>query len=445
MEREEEALAAFEQSLSIKPDRVVALVNASEMARRLKKLEKALELARKAVAINAEYALGWQRLGLALEATGKPDEGAEALKRATELEFRNEAIAQDYLMLLGRLKRFADLKAAAEARIKSFPDLPFGHFWLAQAHFSLGDLEAGLRCLREASLLDEASEYYYNAYSDSLSRQGRYEDMKAFALMRLATHPKFRAACFALGLAEAQLGRLEESLKAYLKALEIDPDYDRGLIGAAEMCNRMLKFADARKYASRLLELKKDNVPAVYQLACAEEGLENYDSAIELYTRAQKLYGRKDSFAGEIDRARRLQRVGLLRKENAQPKNAAQCYDLYWVEAYFGRLRHACAWARKLYEEFGGELKTADDMFLCAWIEMKALGALQKKTTETAPQSPAPPPLEQSEDGHRNQCLKVLRRLLEMGYELEKVKLDPTFNALHATEGWKKLLADFKK
>jgi hypothetical protein len=33
----------------------------------------------------------------------------------------------------------------------------------------------------------------------------------------------------------------------------------------------------------------------------------------------------------------------------------------------------------------------------------------------------------------------VLKRLLDVGYNLEELTLDPSFNALHGLEGWKKL------
>ncbi len=266
------------------------------------------------------------------------------------------------------------------------------------------------------------------------------------ATARSALDPKFRSAWFALGLSESILGNKKAALEAYLKALEADPDYERALVGAAEACNDLGRFAEAKVHAQKLTTLVPLSVPGRFQLGRALEGLGEYEAAIATYEQVEKLVGKPLAVVNSaLDRTRRLSRVAAMGKESRGPKDAQECSDLAWVETYMGRPRHASAWTRKLFAEHGQSIKDQQLIYFCAWIEMSALQALRDKKVEKAPESPKPPPLEETEEGYMNHCVALLRRLLELGFDLEELKLDLNFNPVKQTEAWKKLLKDFEK
>ena len=102
-----------------------------------------------------------------------------------------------------------------------------------------------------------------------------------------------------LGLALASLGRFDEALAHYRKALEIKPDYaevhhNLGIILAGKG-----RFDDALAHYQKALEIKPDFVEARNNLAwlratCPDPSLRNGVEAIELARQTIKLTGDKN-------------------------------------------------------------------------------------------------------------------------------------------------------
>jgi serine/threonine protein kinase/tetratricopeptide (TPR) repeat protein len=436
-----DALAAYEKSLVLKPGRVVPLCNCANVARQLGNFDAALSYGEKAVAANAQYPLAWFQLGMAQRVKGRNDEALSSLKRAHELERANATIAGEYFLQLGINGKIDDLQAASESYIADFPLVATGHYWLGRAMRSQKRPNDALAALLRASEINPQWEDAFEQACGVLFELKRHDDARKLALDRVEQFPRFRLGWLVLGITDAIKGNRRGAYENYAKAVEADETYARALILLAEVANDLGLFKEALGAASRYATINPKDPGGAIQAARANEGLEVWDQAQIEYERADALRGGRGSTRAEIERVKRQKRVAVLRAENRQPLNAGECYDLAFLEAYYSRWQHSAAWARRMFNNHGEEITDLQMIYFCAWMEMKAMGALEQKAVEAAPEKPKSPELETSVQGYRKHCLMVLKRLLELGFDKEELRQDPTFKSLHEMEEWKKLVA----
>jgi serine/threonine protein kinase/tetratricopeptide (TPR) repeat protein len=434
-----EAYGAFEKSLSIKPGRVAPMCNMAAISRQLGDPAKALEWAQKAIAANADYALGWYQQGLAQRALRKNDDALASLKRALELERGMSSFASDYFFQLGINGRLEEMQAAALAWSQEYPDEATGHYWLGRALRAQNRGLDALEALKKASELSPAWEEAFEQVCGVLFELNRRDEAYKLAKERVEKDPKFRLGWFVMGAIESMKGNPKAAFENYNQATIADERYARALLALAEVANSLKLFDEARSAAARYCTLQPRDPNGMVQLARALEGLEDWDQAEKEYENLDIERGRKGSTRGDIDRVRSLRSAGALRKADRQPRSAQECYDLAFAEGYASRWQHSAAWARKMFDEHGATMNDQRKLYFCAWMEMKAVFALDAKHEENAPDKPKPPALQTSAEAYKLHALQVLKRLLDVGYNLEELTLDPSFNALHGLEGWKKL------
>jgi hypothetical protein len=78
-----------------------------------------------------------------------------------------------------------------------------------------------------------------------------------------------------------------------------------------------------------------------------------------------------------------------------------------------------------MFNEHGKDITDLQMIYYCAWMEMKAMRALDQKLVEAAPERPKAPELETSIEGYKKHCLAVLKRLVDLGFDKEELGLDP--------------------
>lgn len=435
-----DAYAAYERSLLLKAGRVIPMCNCANAARMLNDFDKALAWAEKAVSANAQYALAWLQLGYAQRGKKSNDDALASFKRALDLDRANGAMADEYFLQLGINGKIAELKTAAAEYAAEFPRMRNGHYWHGRALRTLGDSKSALESFKRASDLDLLWEEAFEQVCGSCFDLKLLDEAYAYAKARVEAYPKFRVGWFAMGLIEGMRGNRQAAYENYTKAVEADETYGKALILLAETANDLKLFKEARGAASRYSAVAPNDPRGPYQAGRACEGLEEWDQAAIEYERADKLNGGKGTTRREIENVKRQKRVALLRQESRQPRTAEELHDVAYLEAAAGRWQHSAAWARKLFSDHGAQLTALETVYFCAWVQIKGMLALDQKANESAPPHFAPPPLEKSTDGYRTQCMAIIKRLVELGFDKEELRLDPTFNSLHEFEEWKKLV-----
>ncbi|MGA7937282.1 MAG: tetratricopeptide repeat protein, partial [Kovacikia sp.] len=107
------------------------------------------------------------------------------------------------------------------------------------------------------------------------------------------------------GTALSGLGRKEEAIASYDKALEIKPDDDAAWYNRGYALMKLGDYAMALQSFDRSLEFLPDNAGAFYNKACCfalwgrlEEALENLQWAIELNPECQEMAKTDTDFDG---------------------------------------------------------------------------------------------------------------------------------------------------
>ena len=117
----EEAIEAYEKALSIKPDYADAYLNIGATLKDQGKLEEAIEAYNKALSIKPDYAEAYYNMGFALKEQGKPEEAIEAYKKALAIK---PDYAEAHNNIGNALKDQGKLEEAIEAYNKAISIQP---------------------------------------------------------------------------------------------------------------------------------------------------------------------------------------------------------------------------------------------------------------------------------------------------------------------------------
>jgi Tfp pilus assembly protein PilF len=148
--RPDEAIAAYQRALSLRPDFAEAMTNlattygdAGDDATAVTWFERALAIRPGLVELHMNYANSLQRLGRLREA-------AEHYEKAVALEPRDPAVRFNYGVCLERLGRPADAARQYEAAIAARPDWPLPHQRLVNALLAAGREDEAAAAQEEA-------------------------------------------------------------------------------------------------------------------------------------------------------------------------------------------------------------------------------------------------------------------------------------------------------
>jgi tetratricopeptide (TPR) repeat protein len=155
------------------------------------KLDEAIEVYSKALAIKPDYVDAYHNMGVVLQNQGKLDEAIEAYNKALALK---PDYVEAYYNMGNALKEQNKLDEAMEFYTKALALKPD----YAKSYYNMGN------ALQDQGKLDEAIEAYKKA---------------------LAIKPDFAEAYYNMGLTLQDLGELDEAIEAYTKALAIKPDF----------------------------------------------------------------------------------------------------------------------------------------------------------------------------------------------------------------------------
>lgn len=196
----EDALTAYEDTLRLAPEHVLAQSNRGNVLLDLGRAAEALTAYETALQIRPEYAEGHSNRSRALMALGRPDEAAAACEAALRLR---PSLVEAYISLGGARRQLGQTQAAVDAFDAALclqPDSARLHCDRGAALAALGRTDEALRAFDTAlSLQPDCAEAFCN---------------RGFALM--------------------DVGRTEEAITAYTAALTLRPDlaeayFNRGM------------------------------------------------------------------------------------------------------------------------------------------------------------------------------------------------------------------------
>ena len=262
LERLDEAEPYLRRALELDPYNQSALQNGSELFRLLGRHEEGIALARRWLRLRPNASGPRQALAGLLAGLGRHAEAERHWRRAHELAPRDMVAVQNLGESIRKQGRYEEALKWYHTAIESKPDFALGHAAAGHVLFQLGRYDAAIHALTQAVKLEpdlpgapsllvmaakaatrlgrhsEAAGYYAqvgeagSGYAHTLFRQGveqtrqqRYDEaLESFeTVVRLL--PRDPKAHSNLGVVLYHLGRTDEALASFDRALSIDPDF----------------------------------------------------------------------------------------------------------------------------------------------------------------------------------------------------------------------------
>lgn len=212
----------------------------------------AVDLIRKALAINPGFAEAHNNLGDALQSLGNYDEAVSAYERALEIR----------------------------------PDFPEAHNNLGTVFHDLGKFEEAIASIKKATGVDpsyiEAFCNLGNVYRDC----GRLDDAIHNYQKAISIHPDFAEAHFNLSLIHKQQGKFSEAGECLRKAVKLQPNSSKFLNDFAAVQAELGELEDAIALYGRALEINPNFAEAHNNMANVFKELGEFDKAEANYNKA---------------------------------------------------------------------------------------------------------------------------------------------------------------
>ncbi len=229
--KKEKALQKYTKALSVRPGFARALYSAGVVLQELGKLEEAIDKYKAAVKNKPDYWLAWLNWGSVLNELGKHEEALVKHLEAKRLNPNSELTHYNLGNDLAELDRHKEAIEEYREAIRLDPNV-------AQTHYNLGNQLSKLERYKEAIEeyqkavnvnpdFDEAP-LLYNNWGRALIKLKKYEEGIAVLKKALEMRPKLASAYFLLGESYRYLGKDDQAIANYRKAMELDVRYRTG-------------------------------------------------------------------------------------------------------------------------------------------------------------------------------------------------------------------------
>ncbi len=286
LDKYEEAIAAYDQALQIKPDLHEAWYNRGIAIDNLGRHEEAIAAYDQALQIKPDYYEAWNNRGSALFHLGRYEEVIVACDQALQIKpdfyeaWNNRGIA------LRQLGRNEEAISSYDQVLRIKPD--FHEAWSNRggALFHLGRYEEAISSYDQVLQIKPD---FYEAWSNrgsALFHLGRYEEAISSYGKALQIKPDYHDAFHGRGVSLTRLGQYDKALTDFNQAIELDPNDLQYKINRGVLFAWMGRHTEGIEACDVILQTNPNHVNALYGKACCYSLQKNIDDSIKYLTLA---------------------------------------------------------------------------------------------------------------------------------------------------------------
>lgn len=160
------------------------------------------------------------------------------------------------------------------------PDNPFAHELIGLSYVESGDPRKALEYFDRAIGIRPNYRFYYNK-GTALANLGRYDDAIVSYRKALDANPHYLETKINLASAISDSGRPEEAIPYFLEALGVDPDHFIALYSLALTLYRAERYGEALVHADRAAEIHASNTNTMYLRAAILASLGRTDECLD--------------------------------------------------------------------------------------------------------------------------------------------------------------------
>ena len=185
--------------------------------------QAAYDASRNALKRHKRYAPLWHISGLSAARLGKLDEGARALRRATQIDSADAAVWTDLCNILRQSGETGEAIAAGRKAVDLDPALAAAHNNLGVALRQSGDFPGATAALYEAAKLAPEIAEIHNNLGNSFKSAMRYSESVAAYQRAIELRPIYAEAMANLGAAFVEMNEWDAADKWCRRAIEAEP------------------------------------------------------------------------------------------------------------------------------------------------------------------------------------------------------------------------------
>jgi tetratricopeptide (TPR) repeat protein len=256
--RYENAIAAYDKALAIKPDEPDAWNNRGNALYQIGRTEEAIASYDKALAIKPDDHEAWNNRGNALLQIGRTEEAIAAYDKALAIKPDDHEAWNNRGVALLQIGRTEEAIAAYDKALAIKPDDHQAWNNRGNALGQIGRTEEAIAAYDKALAIKPDKHEAWNNRGVALRQIGRNEEAIAAYDKALAIKPDLHEAWNNRGIALGQIGRTEEAIAAFDKALAIKPDDHEVIYNKACIYALQQQIDLALQYLQQAIQLKSE-------------------------------------------------------------------------------------------------------------------------------------------------------------------------------------------
>ncbi|PSB38079.1 protein kinase [filamentous cyanobacterium Phorm 6] len=286
LSRFEEALAAYDRAITLRPDYAEVWQEKAKTLYELKKYRESQLAYDRAIELKPEYLEAWTGRGYALDKLQQSQEAIASFDNALKIQPDYAAAWEGKGDTLLDSQRYEEAIASYEKAVQFQPNSYRARYNMGQAYQKLKQYDRAVESYQQAvEIKFDNSEAWYNLGNVFLELNKNQEALEAYE-KAVRFQPNYYQAWYSKGIALLKMRRHEEAVEAYEKAVKLKPDYYQAWYNLGWSYHELRRYEQAIECYSKALDLNPKEFQAWYNRGNAQYNLQRYEDAIASYNEA---------------------------------------------------------------------------------------------------------------------------------------------------------------
>jgi len=245
--------------------------------------EEARDVAESLIALDAQKSWGHEKRGRALMLLDRVDEAIEELKKATSLEAENWRAHLALGQALHKQKNVAAAQLELQSALKYEPDDPEVNAYLGAALRDLGELDRAKEFLDKALKLDQRNGRAWFELGLLYNVQKKQADAEIALANSVRFSPNESLFWYAYGEIFRLQDRTDDALKAYRRAVDLDPPYPKAIGKLVQVLVDHKEYDEAERLLTQAVRRDPKNAMNYLALGTVYQAKKKTKAAIESF------------------------------------------------------------------------------------------------------------------------------------------------------------------
>ncbi|MBD2312503.1 tetratricopeptide repeat protein [Desertifilum sp. FACHB-1129] len=291
LQRYDEAIAAFDQAVKLKPDYPEAWVDLGNALMQVNRYPDALNAYDEALKLQLDDPQTWYYRAVVLNALQRYEEALVALTKARQAGYEETVEGLEVRgVALTALQRYEEALLVYVEAMKFTPRS--AQLWYKQGYLlnQLGRHEEALSALNQALELQSDRVEALIERGKTLGELQRYEEALATIDKALPLATDSATGWGERGDLLLKLGRYDEAIAALNKAVQLQADYGKAWFSQGLALEKLQRHEEALKAFDQAVKLQPEDSQAWYRRGVTLERLQKVEEAIASYDKAIQIW-----------------------------------------------------------------------------------------------------------------------------------------------------------